>query len=299
MKQHESQTRRVKLSTRLPWKTMRHIGLFLIALLLLLSFYRSNMIFKTTTYTVESPFLSNAFNGYRIAQISDLHGHVFGDAGEDLLTALDAASPNLVVITGDAISRSEKHPEETAKVLQAVASRYPTYYIRGNHELHRDEVEPEQSRFYDALREAGVIVLENESVPILYREAQINLVGLKEPLDAYETNTPPDVKALLGEKPDGFTILLAHNPLWLERYVDWGADLVISGHVHGGMVRLPFVGGVFSPDVSFFPRYDRGVYQMGQTKMVVSTGMGGSGFPFRLFNDQELVVITLSSQSIH
>lgn len=284
---------------RLPWQTLRRIVLFLCALWLFISFYRSNMIFKTTSYTIESPFLSNAFNGYKIAQISDLHGHVFGEAGEDLLEALDLASPNLVVVTGDAISRKEEHPEETVALLSAVAEKYPTYYIRGNHELYRDEVEPAQPQFYTALQDAGIVVLDNEVVPILYRQARLNLVGLKETLSAYDTNTPPDLSTLLGEVPEGYTILLAHNPLWFDSYVNWGADLVLSGHVHGGMVRLPLVGGVFSPDVSFFPKYDRGLYTSNQTQMVVSTGMGGSGFPFRLFNDQELVLITLSSQSIH
>ncbi len=266
---------------------------------LLWSFYRSNMTFKTTEYTVESPYLPNAFNNYRIAQISDLHDNVFGQKGSKLQEAIDEAKPNIVVLTGDIISRRTKKVDDVVEALKPIAEKYPTYYIRGNHELYRDENMEGAETFYKALDAIGVIRLENRTVTLLHREATIRLVGLMEPLGCYEYSSPPNMEELLGKKGDDYTILLAHNPLPFETYADWGADLILSGHVHGGVIRLPIVGGVLSPERKLFPAYSKGIYQRGKQSMVVSTGMGGSKFPFRLFNDQELVVITLTSQSIH
>lgn len=283
-------------------KWHRVIVLVLGALLLfsvLFSIYRSNMTFKTTEYTVESPFLPNAFNNYRIAQISDLHDNVFGQKGSKLLEAIDEAEPNIVVLTGDIVSRRTQNTDAVIDELKPIAEKYPTYYIRGNHELYRDQSMENAEAFYKALDAIGVIRLENRTVTLMHREATIRLVGLMEPLGCYEYSSPPKMDELLGEKGDGYTILLAHNPLPFQTYVDWGADLILSGHVHGGVIRLPFIGALLSPERSFFPAYSKGVYQSGKQSMVVSTGMGGPRFPFRLFNDQELVVVTLTSQSIH
>lgn len=283
-------------------KWHRVIVLVLGALLLfsvLFSIYRSNMTFKTTEYTVESPFLPNAFNNYRIAQISDLHDNVFGQNGSKLLEAIDEAEPNIVVLTGDITSRRTQNTDAVIDELKPIAEKYPTYYIRGNHELYRDQSMENAEAFYKDLDAIGVIRLENRTVTLMHREATIHLVGLMEPLGCYEYSSPPKMDELLGEKGDGYTVLLAHNPLPFQTYVDWGADLILSGHVHGGVIRLPFIGGLLSPERSFFPAYSKGVYQSGKQSMVVSTGMGGPRFPFRLFNDQELVVVTLTSQSIH
>lgn len=271
----------------------------LVILGLLFSFYRSNMTFKTTEYTVASPYLPNAFNNYRIAQISDLHNNVFGKNGSKLQEAIEEANPNIVVLTGDIISRRTQNTDAVIEELKPIAEKYPTYYIRGNHELYRDQNMENAEAFYKALDAIGVVRLENRTVTLLHREATIHLAGLTEPLGCYEYSSPPKMEELLGKKSDGYTVLLAHNPLPFQTYVDWGADLILSGHVHGGVIRLPFIGGVLSPERSFFPAYSKGVYQSGKQSMVVSVGMGGTKFPFRLFNDQELVIITLTSQSIH
>lgn len=271
---------------------------FILFCLLAVSFYRSNMTFKTTEYTVKSPRIPNAFNGFKIAQISDLHGSQFGKDGEKLVRAVEEAKPNIVVITGDVISREERKPMDVLLSLKPIAAAVPTYYIRGNHEMYRDEVVADQGAFYAALQAAGITILENRTVPLFYQGARIDLVGLKEPLSSYGTGTVPDLSGLLSAPSERYTVLLAHNPLWFSAYRSWGADLVISGHVHGGVLRLPFFGGLLSPERRFFPRYDKGLYEEDRTTLVVSAGMGNSGLPVRLFNDMELVVITLESQSI-
>ena len=258
------------------------------------------MKFVTTELEISSPFLPHAFSGFRIAQISDLHGTLFGENQKDLVERLEQEKPDLVVITGDLISRHEPHAMRMIDGMREIASRFPTYYIKGNHELDRDLNHPsDQEQFDQALDDAGVVLLKNRRISLWHEGAQIDLVGLQESLDDYLDQRAPDLPHYLGEKGDHYTILLAHNPLSFEAYRDWGADLVLSGHVHGGVIRLPWVGGLLSPERRFFPKYDKGIYTDGSQAMVVSAGMGGSVIPFRLFNPRELVIINLNSTSIH
>lgn len=273
------------------------------ALIVLFSFYRSNLTFKTTAYTVKSPRLPNAFNGFTIAQVSDLDGHIYGDHGEKLKKAIDKAKPDIVVLTGSLQSFKDKDPKALAESLKEIARAYPTYFIRGNTELYRDKKVDNQKDFYQALKDEGVIFAENNTVPILRQGASINLSGLVPEPSYYEADpkaTDLPVDQFL-KKPAGkdYQILLAHHPLYWDDYRKWGADLTLSGYVHGGGLRWLFIGGVFTPKGSFFPKYDRGLYTEKEKSMVVSAGLGRAGTLFRLFNPQELVVIKLESQNIH
>lgn len=273
------------------------------ALIILFSFYRSNLTFKTTTYTVKSPRIPNAFNQFTIAQVSDLDGHLYGERGIKLKEAIDQVKPDIVVLTGSLQSFKDKNAKALANSFEEIAKTYPTYYIRGNAELYRDAKVQNQKDFYQALKDAGVIFAENESVPILRQGASITLSGLVPDPSYYEAD-PKTTDLPVGqflEKPAGkdYRILLAHHPLYWEDYKKWGADLTLSGYVHGGGLRWLFVGGVFTPKGSLFPKYDRGLYTDKEKSMIVSAGMGRAGTPFRLFNPQELVVIQLESQNIH
>ncbi|MGE9994060.1 metallophosphoesterase [Peptoniphilaceae bacterium SGI.137] len=260
---------------------------------------RSNLTYRVARYQVESAAIPNAFNGYKILQISDVHGRIFGKDGESLTKTVEEEQPNMVVITGDLLSRNSKNSQEMTESLKQIAKEFPVYYIRGNHEMWRDLHIPDQDQFYEQLRSIGVTVMSNEVMPILFGGSRVFLAGLQEPLSSYNEGTDFDMTDLLGKKPEGYTVLLAHNPLLWEKYREWGAELTISGHVHGGVVRLPLIGGIFSPDKTFFPKYDRGLYQENQKAMVVSAGLGKSAIPFRFLNPLEVVVITLRSQSIH
>lgn len=289
-------------------KNKKRIWVFLLLLVFVFfarSFYRSNLSFQETNYTVTSPDIPNPFNGFTICQISDLHGHLFGDQGEKLLEAVQAGKPDIIVITGDLISISvdqvkKEDQEKMGSFLKALGKIAQTFFIPGNHELGMEEV---SSHFYlrDLLKEAGITDLSNRTLPLLRGGKRIYLSGLKEGPYFYRNSavqTLPVHEFLERGKEEDFHILLAHNPFYWSEYKTWGADLTLSGHVHGGGIRLPLIGGLFSPEVAFFPKYDLGCYEDSPYTMVVSAGLGNSGLPFRLFNPEELVFIHLESKSI-
>lgn len=279
--------------------------LILLAILLLIkSIHASNFTFRVTHHTVESPNIPNAFNEFKIAQISDLHGKLYGEDGSGLTAAIEEEKPDIVVVTGDLLSRSAADTFPMLNALAHVSTRYPTYYILGNHEREwlAEQTTARLSTFYEQLRQIHVTILANRTVPIIREGKRIMLAGLQEDMDFYRqdsAHTTLPTAHYLGPKTEYYTVLLAHNPLYWPSYISWGADLTLSGHIHGGGIRLPLVGGVFSPEMGFAPKYDRGLYREKDKMMVVSAGLANSGTPFRLFNPQELVIIELKSQSIH
>lgn len=269
------------------------------------SFYRSNFSFEQKTYQVSSPKIPNAFNDFTICQVSDLHGHLFGDQGQDLLDAIKEGKPDIIVLTGDVVSISMEEVKKEEKdrlshFLKALAQIAQTFYIPGNHELGMEEVRPD---FYlkDLLQEAKITDLSNRTLPLLRAGKKIYLSGLKEGLNFYRDSANQTLlvhEFIERGSEEDFHILLAHNPLYWSEYKAWGADLTLSGHVHGGGICLPLIGGLFSPEVAFFPRYDKGLFEDDPYVMVVSAGLGNSGIPFRLFNPEELVFFKLVSKSI-
>lgn len=274
------------------------LGLVLLLLLFTLySFYQSNYTFRTVEYTAESPNLPNSFNDYKIAQISDLHNSIYE---EKLLEKVEEADPDIVVITGDSFSKDNESTEDVIRFIEELSEQYQTYLILGNHELWTSDEKREE--FIEAIEKTDVVFLENKAVPIIRQGKKIYVYGLLEDegyygAEQYGENIP--VTHYLGPKPKDYTVLLAHNPYYWEDYLQWGADLTLSGHIHGGGIRLPGLGGVFSPAGYLFPERDRGIFREGDKTLVISAGLGNSGTPFRLFNPPELVIITLKSLSIY
>lgn len=311
MKEREGQKRGSR--ERFDWlsfldKNKKRIKIFILVLIIFFlarSFYRSNLSFQKTDYAVTSPDIPNSFNGFTICQISDLHGHLFGGQGEALLEAVEERKPDIIVLTGDVISISVNEPAKEEKerlghFLKALSNIAQTFFIPGNHELGMEEV---FSPFFlsDLLKEAGITDLSNRTLPLLRGGKKIYISGLKEGRYFYSNSavqTLPVHEFLERGRDEDFHILLAHNPFYWTEYKTWGADLTLSGHVHGGGIRLPLIGGVFSPEVAFFPKYDLGLYEDSPYTMVVSAGLGNSGLPFRLFNPEELVFVHLESKSI-
>ncbi len=283
-------------------KRLGLLALLFFVLFLIFSFVKSNFSFKVTKYKISSYEIPNAFNGFKIAQISDLHAGVFGENQEKIVKKLEEEKVNIVVFTGDLISRNSSNLEKFAKSLEEIIKTYPSYYIPGNHELMR-EGNKEYKDFLALLEKEGMIMLGNKTYPLYRRGAFIQISGLDEGLSFYEVKADKNhipVESLI-TAPDErvFSMLLAHNPLYFNSYVNWGADLVLAGHVHGGVIRLPLIGGILSPEVGLFPKYDKGLYTSGHQNMIVSVGMGDSFPGFRLFNQKELVIVELESQSIH
>lgn len=252
----------------------------------------ANKALQLNTYTVSGRFPAE-LEGFRIAQVSDLHNARMGKDNLKLLTMLRETKPDLIAMTGDLVDSRRTDLEVAIAFAQEATKIAPCYYVPGNHENRI----PEYPQLKEALAAAGVVVLEDEKTQIVHNGVSITLLGLKDP--SFDTTNDADeavVKQRLSEiftADDGFAILLSHRPELLPAYAESGVDLVLSGHAHGGQVRLPFVGGVIAPHQGLFPEYDGGVYVQEGTQMVVSRGVGNSVFPLRVNNRPEVVLIEL------
>ena len=233
-------------------------------------------------------------NGIRIAHISDLHKRSFGKDNSRLIRKITAENPDIILVTGDLVSRDCRSFTNAGKLLRELCSCAPVYVIFGNHE---SDLPPErQNCIADTIKSAGAVLLNNSTETLRIRDRQINLCGLALHTAVYKVNggysnlekvTNDIIVSAIGEKPQGETILLVHNPLFAKEYADWGADYAVSGHVHGGAVRIPFTGiGLLSPERRFLPKYTKGVYQIGKMKLLLSEGLG----KLRLFNPLEIVI---------
>ena len=260
-----------------------------------------NTALELNTYTIASSRLPDAFDGYRIAHVSDLHNTEIGDHNEKLLAMLRWASPDMIVITGDLIDSRNTDIEIALEFAEAAMRIAPCYYVTGNHEARISE--------YDTLREglieSGVTVLEDCSLDIEQSGETITLIGVDDPAFRtdylFEDDTilmEGKLRALTWDKDTkntkaAYTILLSHRPELFDVYSENGVDLVLSGHAHGGQFRLPFIGGLAAPNQGLFPKYDAGLYTEGNTNMLVSRGIGNSIFPFRFNNSPEVILIEL------
>jgi predicted MPP superfamily phosphohydrolase len=249
----------------------------------------ANTALERTDYQIASVRLPAEFEGFRIAQIADLHCAEYDEGNQKLLSMLKEAQPDIIVFTGDTFD--ERHPDKapTLAFLRACMEIAPCYMITGNHECAMNR----QSYFAleAQIREIGVDVMHAEKVTLTRGDASITLVGVED--ENYEgvLHSPEQLRELAGT--DGFTILLSHRPEYFWRYAESGIDLTLSGHAHGGQFRLPLIGGLYAPGQGAFPAYDSGVYTYQNANMVVSRGIGQSSFPLRFNNRPELVIITL------
>ena len=255
-----------------------------------------NTALELSTYTVTSDKLPEAFDGYRIAHISDLHNTEIGANNEKLISMLKNAEPDMIAITGDLIDSRNTNVETALQFAEKAIKIAPCYYVSGNHEARVSEYEELKS----GLTELGVIVLEDERTEIEISGEKISLLGVDDPslqtdyLFGYSATVMQN--KLQGLVVDGniYTILLSHRPELYEVYTESKVDLVLSGHAHGGQFRLPFVGGLVAPNQGFFPKYDSGLYSEDNTNMIVSRGIGNSILPFRFNNRPEVILIELS-----
>ncbi|MCR5418112.1 MAG: metallophosphoesterase [Lachnospiraceae bacterium] len=237
----------------------------------------------------------------RIAFLSDLHSKSYGRDNAKLLDAIKEVSPDLILIGGDMVTASRNQKIEGALSLtERLKEDYPVYYGSGNHEqrlmLYPERYPGVTEKLESQLSDQGIIRLRNTEAEV--QDTQITMSSVEIERAYYKRSKPPMLTAekmreyLPGERQEGrIQILLAHNPDYFKAYRDWGADLVLAGHVHGGIVRLPFLGGVISPNLTLFPKYDGGEFKEEGSVMIISRGLGSHTIPWRLFNPGELVVI--------
>lgn len=256
-----------------------------------------NTALEVTEYTVTSADLPEAFTGFRIVQISDLHNTEFGNDNEKLLTRIRAAEPDLIAITGDLVDSRRTDMDVALAFASQAVQIAPCCYVPGNHESRIAE--------YDVLKTGlealGITVLEDRFVTLTHNGTSITVYGVLDPsfkVAEYEDRDKQIMEQTLELFPfeeEAFTVLLAHKPEMFDVYCDNAIDLVLSGHVHGGQFRLPGVGGLFAPSQGLFPEYDGGIYQSGSCTMVISRGLGNSAFPVRINNRPEIVTVILQS----
>lgn len=258
-------------------------------------FWWSNRSLQTERFTFASPRLPAGFDGCVIVHISDLHGGEFGENNQDLLRKVRAAGPDYIFLTGDLQDKYRQTPRSyTVNLGRALAEIAPTYFVTGNHEWALPDVRDLKRE----LGEAGVTVLTNEFVPLERNGDRVLLAGIDDPNGFADQKTPEALAAEVQvQEGDPFWLLLAHRNNYFEKeYSRLGADLVISGHGHGGLIRLPFTDGLVGVERTLFPSYTAGFYEAGGADLFVSRGLGNSGRTFRLFNRPQLVILTLNKK---
>ena len=280
------------------------IGIFILMYLYIK--YNVNTL-EVTKYVVENKKVPKEFDGYNIVQISDLHSKLFGENNKKLIQKIKSLNPDIVVVTGDLIDGENNNYNVALDFMKEISKLYRVYYIIGNHEQKSliKKYKDEYKDYFNKLHQIDFVNLDNNKVEIVKGESNINLYGLTVPYSCYkylfdnQETTSIDINFLeekLGKVDrEQFNILLAHTPFYFDEYEKWGADLTLCGHVHGGIVRLPLVGGLLSPDRKFFPKYDLGEYIKNKSTMIVSKGLGGSKVLIRVNCKPEILNIKLKN----
>ncbi len=319
-------------------KDKRILYLYIILILLILTVYLGglyafarigdacNRSLGVSYYSIDAESIPEAYDGFRIAQISDLHNASFGKDNERLLQFLEETKPDIIAITGDLVDSDRTDIEIGVAFAREAMQIAPCYYVIGNNEVTIEKYD----RLEEELKAAGVIVLHDEAVEITFNDASMRLVGFDDPsLELWKEKQIRDVAKKVAEeagaseeelgriskalssteeeqekrlvkrlekldiRKEEFTVLLSHRPEFFEAYCRVDADIVLAGHAHGGQFRLNGVGGIYAPGQGLFPKYDAGVYHNVDTYMVVSRGLGNSSFPYRINNPPEIVVVDI------
>ena len=256
--------------------------------------------FVVREYTIESDKLAR---DHDFLFISDLHSKSYGKDNVKLLKAIDSLHAEGALLVGDMLTGHKGAETDTAaNFVTSLAQRMPVYYSLGNHEqrirLYTDRYGDMYEQYIKKLAASDQRILDNEKVSVddldLYAlsiEREYYIRGLK------VTYAEDYTGSLIGPNDESrFSILMAHDPEYFEQYAKWKPDLVLSGHNHGGIARLPFLGGIISPRLKLFPRFDGGLFKEGVSKMILSRGIGSHTLPLRFLNPGELIVIHLKKR---
>ncbi len=256
--------------------------------------YSQNNLIQITKYTHESAKIPKAFDGLKILHLSDLQNKSFGKNNWILLKKIEKRNPDIIVFTGDLLDRNRTNLDVAISFMENLLEIAPVFFVSGNHE-HQAKNNA-WATLHSAFDAMGVIMLDNDKILLKKSEdAQLAFLGLTDPMA--NENLTSHLKSMMADFHDEFTILLCHHPELFPDYVDNEVDIAFTGHAHGGQIRLPFIGGIFSPHQGFFPKYCNGVHTQKETTMYVSRGLGNSRFPFRINNRPQILLITLSSLS--
>ncbi len=264
-------------------------------LIFLIYFIWGNVTIKIKYLKVESKGLPPAFSGLKIAHVSDVHNTKKWGKTEKILSALKEERVDAIFLTGDLIDSrltDEKVGLAFAENLQKIAQ---VYFVLGNHEARLKDLD----KIIQKLKSFGVIVLINSSVEIEKQGDKITILGVADPVLHAKYRSGEEKaemqKALLKtvKGVNGYTVLLSHRPEHFDLYESKGINLIFAGHAHGGQIQLPFIGGVYAPAQGIFPKFDKGIFEKNNTKMILSGGVGNGFFATRIFNRPEVLIIEL------
>ena len=259
------------------------------------SIIRQNKKLKVRKTTLKFDKLPQAFDNFKIAQVSDIHCDKVGHSDLSFINKIKNFNPDMIVITGDILDSYNNNMDIAYNILSQLAIVAPCYFVSGNHELRLPE---EYEQLKNRMKKLNITYLHNSKLFITKNNESINLVGVEdynffknEDKLNHRANFIKTLEELYS--PNHFNILLSHRPEKFPIYADIKYELIFSGHAHGGQWRIPFVGGIFSPSQGFFPKYTNGNYVLEDSTMIVSQGLGNSSFPIRINNRIELILATL------
>lgn len=246
---------------------------------------------EISRYEMKSQKLPESFDGFKIVQLSDLHGAEFGEDGMELVEKVKELEPDMIALTGDFVT-DEGDLAAVEKLAARLTELCPVYFISGNHEFGSGLA----VKVRNILERAGVKYLSNEYLTISRGEDGILLGGVEDPLAYADMLSPDELAQKMNDAaPDAFKILLGHRNYWMTEYPELPVDLIFCGHAHGGLIRIPGVGGLIGTDRRLFPDFDAGEYNNGRYTLIVSRGLGNSVPIPRVFNRPEIVCVELSS----
>lgn len=246
---------------------------------------------EISRYEVNSKKLPESFDGFKIVQLSDLHGAEFGEDGMELVEKVKELEPDIIALTGDFVT-DEGDLAAVKKLAGRLTELCPVYFVSGNHEFGSGLA----IKVRNILERAGVKYLSNEYLTISRGEDEILLGGVEDPLAYADMLSPDELAQKMNDAaPDAFKILLGHRNYWMTEYPELPVDLIFCGHAHGGLIRIPGVGGLIGTDRRLFPDFDAGEYNNGRYTLIVSRGLGNSVSIPRIFNRPEIVCVELSS----
>ncbi|BCN32256.1 metallophosphoesterase [Anaeromicropila herbilytica] len=281
-------------------KRVRRISLLIILLMgipLFLIWQNNDIVI--TKFTYRSSKIGRDFDGYKIAQISDLHNKQFGNKQKRLIEHLRGIHPDLIVVTGDIIDANRTNVDITMEFIRGAMKIAPIYYVSGNHEAWSGRY----NELLDKLIKEGVIIMDDKSIEIQKNDTKIYLIGLSDPDFLSNNIQNQDRKKQIDQKlkklalhENELQILLSHRPELIQIYAKNNIDIAFTGHAHGGQFRIPYISGLYAPNQGFFPKYSSGAYKMSKTTMFVSRGLGNSKIPFRIFNRPEIIVLNLEKE---
>lgn len=266
---------------------------------------REIITFKVTHYDIKSDKLNKLNHERKIVFLSDLHNNRYGKNNEKLFDAVKEQNPDLILIGGDMlVGKADVSTKVAEEFVSKLTEICPVYYANGNHE-QRMKIYPETygtvfQEYKDVLTGKGVHFLENEHVELLWDDCLMQIYGLEIPREGYKKFkktilSMEQVTTCIGlADATKYQILLAHNPIYTDTYLEWGADLILSGHLHGGVVRIPGLGGIITPQFRLFPKYSGELTENNGKSVVVSKGLGTHTLKIRFLNPAEVVVLHLN-----